>query len=47
MMTNSKDFSDDDITDANLCMSKVMDFDVDDRYLMGFMGSGKHNSFLT
>lgn len=24
-----------------------MEFDVDERYLMGFMGSGKKTSFLT
>ena len=28
-------------------MSNVMEFDVDGRYLMGFMGSGKGSSFLT
>jgi hypothetical protein len=36
-----------DYQDENLCMSKVMEFDVDERYLMGFMGSGKQDSFLT
>jgi hypothetical protein len=36
-----------DYQDENLCMSKVMEFDVDERYLMGFMGSGKEDSFLT
>ena len=28
-------------------MSNVMEFDVDGRYLMGFMGSGKGSSFMT
>jgi len=45
-MRNNK-WTEAQVGEANLCMSNVMEFDVDGRYLMGFMGSGKGSSFLT
>jgi hypothetical protein len=45
-LRKKKGWDDEDLDDMRYCQPIVVDFDVDGRYLMGFIGSSKANNVI-